>query len=174
MIFLALLIWTIADSLSNDPATEVIAVRIIVIILVFIMLILFMISTKKVKRCFEQLIILIVLCGVTLKLVTEYINGSDGSMVSAMIPITTIVIIDIGTYKMFIINLIYNIVYFIRILIFYSLEIDTVNVVIIGMNYIALLTGITIVCGFVGYVMERARREEYVLIKALDFQLSRT
>jgi len=91
-------------------------------------------------------------------------------MVSAMVPITTIVIIDIGTYKMFILNMIYNVAYFVRVLIFYTLEdMDSVNIVIIAMNYIALITGITIICGFVGYVMEKARREEYVLIKILDF-----
>ena len=44
---------------------------------------------------------------------------------------------------------------------------------IIGLNYSALLIGITVISAYVGYELERTKRIEYVLLKKLEYQFQK-
>lgn len=86
-----------------------------------------------------------------------------------MLPIITFVLFNISTYKVFIVNVVFNILYLIRVSITYGTQLDGVEVTVILMNYTSLLFGITFISAFVGYKIEKGNREEFVLRKKLEY-----
>ena len=86
-----------------------------------------------------------------------------------MVPIITFVIFYISTYKVLIINIVFMIMYLIRVAITYFTELDSINAVIIVSSYASLLLGITIISTFVGFILEKGKRKEFIYRKKLEF-----
>lgn len=90
-------------------------------------------------------------------------------MSQAMVPIITFVIFYISFYKVLIINIIFMIMYIIRISDTYFSSLDALNAAIIIASYSCLLIGITLTSAFVGYMLEKGKRSEFIYKKKLEF-----
>jgi len=87
-----------------------------------------------------------------------------------MVPIITFVIFYISFYKVLIINTVFILIYLIRISNTYFSSLDSLNATIIISSYSCLLIGITLTSAFVGYMLEKGKRNEFIYKKKLEFQ----
>ena len=171
LLALGYLLWTIADLSTSTKTPTMMAIRILLIILLAILV--GFTWTKTFIRWYEPTIIVVIIFSIGAKLALEIVNSNDGSMSSACIPILTFVLFSISTYKVFIINLIFIFAYLIRVLSDYGRSHNGITMGIIGLNYSALLIGITVISAYVGYELERTKRIEYVLLKKLEYQFQK-
>lgn len=168
LIFIGNLVWTISDVVANYDNIGVVVLRIGVTI-ILAMIVIYS-RTKFFLSQYEISIIFIILAGLIAKFGLEVMSQNDGSMSQGIVPILTFVLFNVSTYKVLIINLIFNVFYIIRVSITYSHTLNEITLSIIILNYTALLLGITLVSGFVGYALEKSKRTEFVLIKQLENQ----
>lgn len=168
ILFFGNLIWTMSDIIVNYDDIGMVVLRIGVTI-IFICVVIYS-WTKFFFSQYEISIISIILAALIAKFGLEVMNQNDGSMSQAIVPILTFVLFNVSTYKVLIINMIFNICYIIRVSITYSSPLNDIDLSIIILNYTALLFGITLVSAFVGYALEKAKRMEFVLMKQLEYQ----
>lgn len=98
---------------------------------------------------------------------------NDASMSTALVPIGLFILFNVSTYKMFLINLLFLIMYLIRIAIFYGEDLNPNDVWIVLINYYALLIGIFLISAYIGFKIEKFNRMEFVLDKKLQFQFQK-
>ncbi|CAG9311321.1 unnamed protein product [Blepharisma stoltei] len=170
ILFILNLIWTISDIVQGST-NSMIAIRIGVVIVFFGFII--FVHTRLFVRYYEPVVLAVLVVGLVIKVSLEIINQNDGSMTTALVPILTFVLFSVSTYKVFLINILFLMIYLIRVLVHYATDLDAVSMEIIAMNYIVLLSGITVISAFVGYALEKSRRTSYILRKKLEHQFQK-
>ncbi|CAG9325909.1 unnamed protein product [Blepharisma stoltei] len=170
LLFILSLIWTVYD-IAQGSTNSMIAIRAGVVVVFFGFII--FVHSKLFVRYYEPIVLAVLVVGLVIKVALEFINQNDGSMTTALVPILTFVLFSVSTYKVFLINILFLLIYLIRVLAHYSSSLDAVGMEIISMNYIVLLVGITIISAFVGYALEKARRTNYILRKKLEHQFQK-
>ena len=166
-LFAVNLVWSIADIAVSEHDKVIILLRIITIFLVFLVTVFS--RTDYFKHHYENIMLIIIVGSMAGKLVLETIAMNDASMSTAMVPILTFVLFRVSTYKVFVANVVFLVCYLVRVNVKYSYE----GSPMIGLKYLALLVGITLVSAFVGFSLEKSRRTQYVLQKKLEFQMQK-
>lgn len=85
-----------------------------------------------------------------------------------MLPIITFVMFQISTFKVFVVNIIFSTIYLIRVAIIHFDSMDSMEATYMVANYVCLIFGITFISAFVGYKIEKGKRDEYILKKRLE------
>ena len=138
-----------------------------------VILVLFLVILTHIKS-FEMnyncWLLMIIISALTAKLLFELAYGTDGSMNTAITPILVFVIFNIGSLVILLINLVHLCLYLIRVIIFYALQDSehSSEVTTLSISYFFLLTGITIISGFVGFDLEAGQRNNFILRKKLE------
>lgn len=168
LIFLGNLIWTLLDIILSMNSTDIIGFR-ITILASFGMILLYT-RTEFYKNHYELSSYLIILMAFSAKFTIEMIKKNDASMSQAMGQIIGLVMLNLSTFKMLGINMVFNVLYFIRIGYLFSQNMPAVEFSIVFMEYFILLVGITVMSTLVGYSLERSRRREFVSIRELEYE----
>ncbi|CAG9334297.1 unnamed protein product [Blepharisma stoltei] len=164
-------VYIIPDMVVNTYSDTIIVSRCII----FVVLIGICIFTKTQtfrKHC-EFYILTITFLGLLAKFINESMLMNDGSMSTAIVPIALFILFNVSTYKMFILNLLFLIMYFIRITIYIVTSVDPGTGWMVIINYLVLLSGIFIISAYVGYKIEKFHRLEFILDKKLQLQFQK-
>jgi len=165
------LVWTIVDLTTSSPTPMYISIRVILAAVFFITVL--YIHTPWFIRYFEVSVLVFVVCGLAAKNVSDVVLETDSSMSTAIAPIIIFVLFNFSTYKLVLLNLVSLLVYLVRTAVFVAFRHDRIDFIIYLMNYVTLLIGILIVCCFVGFVVEKFKRTEYILRKKLESEFHR-
>lgn len=128
--------------------------------------------TRFFKKHYEVCLSITVVTCMILKTMEEIIEKDDGSLSSALVINITFMLFNICTYKMVIINILFLVTYLTRVSSIYAQSSQIVSSIII-LNYTILLLGILFISAYIGFVLEKSRRDEFALKKKLEFQLQK-
>lgn len=137
--------------LINEYSAGLIASKIAAILLCVCMALL--VYTRLFVVYYEISILLFVFIGLLGKFVSEVYVNNDGSMSTALIPLATFILFNVGTYKMFVLNIVFLVGYLIRILLKYKNESDTEQAIVLLLDYWVLLIGIFCISAYIGYLI---------------------
>lgn len=93
--------------------------------------------------------------------------GNEGGLSAALAPIVTFVFFNVGFMQMVLVNVLHVILFLISLSL-YVFRVENFNFsegMVIILSYWALIVGITLTCALIGYWLEKAEREEFVLIR---------
>ena len=171
LFYLFVIIWYAFDLSTGDRTTIKIIQRVVIIIVLFPVVLLT--RTRWFVRHYELCVMTIVGIGIFIKLINDILSSSDGSMSTALLPILAFILFNLSTYKVFIMLTVAMGMYLIRVSVYYSGEMDGLEVMIIVFDYSSLLIGNFLVSAFVGYVLEKEKRHEFVLKKQMEAEFQK-
>ena len=140
---------------------------------VFIIMSLCTIHSRHFRAYYEVCLIAIIVGCLTVKTAEEIVQDMDGSMSSALVFIITFIMFNVSTYKMIVVNVLFLITYLVRVSSSYSVPGQSINTLVVILNYSVLLIGMLIISAYIGLVLEKSRRNEFALKKQLEFQLQK-
>ncbi|CAG9332606.1 unnamed protein product [Blepharisma stoltei] len=130
-------------------------------------------TRKSFIRQFDVWILAFVASYLLFKFVHEVFYHYDSSLSTALVITLNFFIFNVGNYKICIINAIFLFAYLVYMAIMYSLDEDVRDALIILFNYAVLSIGIFLVSTYVGYLLEKFAREEFVFQRKLEFQFQK-
>ena len=171
LFYLFVCVWYAFDLATGDRTAIKVAQRVVVIVVLFPVVM--AARTKWFVRHYELCVLTLVGIGVFIKLINDIISSNDGSMSTALIPILAFILFSLSTYKVFIMLTVAIAMYLIRVSAYYSESMDGIELMIIVFDYSSLLIGNFFVSAFVGYVLEKEKRYEFVLRKQMEAEFQK-
>ncbi|CAG9333982.1 unnamed protein product [Blepharisma stoltei] len=143
-------------------------------ILVFLSLLIIWLSTRKnFQNQFEMWILIFVASYLLFKFVHEVIYSYDSSLSTALVLTANFFLFNVGNYKICIINFFFLFAYLVFMGIMYGIKHSVADAIIILFNYATLTIGIFLVGAYVGYMLEKFTRMEFVFQRKLEFQFQK-
>lgn len=168
MIFLANLIWTLQDVIFSLESSSIIGVR-ITVVATFGLILLF-VRTDCYKTHYHPASHILIILAFTVKYTLDTIKKADGSMSQAISQIITLILFNLNTYRVIGINIIFNILYIIRIGYTFSQNLSTINFSMIFLEYSVLIVAISLTSAIVSYTSERSSRRNFVNMRELEYE----
>jgi phospholipid-transporting ATPase len=168
MIFLANLVWTLQDVIFSMESSLIIGVR-ITVVASFGLTILF-IRTDCYKNHYHLSSLILIILAFAVKFTLDTIKKSDSSMSQAISQIVTFILFNLNTYRVVGINIVFNILYIIRIGYTFSENLSTINFSMLFLEYSVLIIAISLTSAIVSYRSERSRRRDFVKIRELEYE----
>lgn len=97
-----------------------------------------------------------------------FMSDEDGVIENVLINLATFVMFNLSTYKVFFLNLLSTISTLIRLTINNYSKLDIGSATYLVLNYAILMVGIFIISTFVGFKLEKNRRNEYKLLRSIE------
>jgi phospholipid-transporting ATPase len=158
-------IWNIYGSIAGETISWI-ATRISILGLMIVIAIL--VCTKLFTRYYTLFIFCMVIGGLIIKTVIDYINQLDGSMSTAAASIVIFIIIRINIIEFCLIWAVFLVVYFSRVFELYSELLPANKAVILILDYFIIITGISLMSIYVGLTIDNSTRESYIMRKKKD------
>ena len=169
---LFLVIWTVSDMQTNSRSSLYTGLRIAALALMLCVCV--FAHFPLFQKYYEATILIVIIGGMTLKTASDLILSNDGSMSTALVPIVTFVLFNISTFKLIGLNGVFMVVYLIRLVVQLETQEDSsLDLVIIVLSYFALLLGITVITGYVGFTLEQESRGAFIGRKRLESEYKR-
>ena len=136
--------------------------------IILVVLLLGLIWTEFFKKHYEGCILFIIASVLGCKFLLELFTQNDASMSTAMVPIATFIIFNVNTLQVFVVNLFFLLLYFIRVFWVFYRDHSEKDLLMLMLNYGVLLTGIFLISGYIGRQLERGRRSKFILQRQLE------
>lgn len=169
LLFIFNVILNINTLTSSSESNSIVALRLIVMFAAACVVVVSYL--KFFEKHYESIVVTVISITMIVKIMFDIIAGSDGSMATALIIIITFVIFKAASYKLIIVVGVYFIVYMIRVGIFYSDILGTLETCVIILHYIGLLFSIGIIGASVCYTLEKSRRMGWIITKLIKSEL---
>ena len=165
-------LWVVVDMVLNSRESGYTALRLVAVVGLFTLCVLS--HTRVFAAYYETLILIVIVGGMSLKIASDWMLTNDGAMSTALVPIITFVLFNVSTFKLVILNSLFLLAYIIKVTIdLSSNHTASREFWVILTSYISLLSGIGMVTGYVGYVLEREIREAFIGRRRLAAELRR-
>ena len=166
-----LVLWTAVDMSTTTRSAGYTAIRLLAVASLFLLCIVS--HTRLFSRYYGTIILGVVSGGMGLKVGSDWMLDNDGAMSTAIVPIITFVLFNVGTFQLAALNGLFFLAYMVKLIVSLSDRQGGRAFWVILTSYTSLLLGIILVTGYIGYVLERESRDAFVGRKRLDSEVKR-